>query len=66
MWKTSVSEAEPAGCIRPATADDLPAINAIYAYARRFMAENGNPTQWGMHFPPRHCCSRILLPAICM
>lgn len=45
MWKTTVSEAEPAGCIRPATADDLPAINAIYAYARRFMAENGNPTQ---------------------
>ncbi len=52
MWKTTVSEVEPAGCIRPATADDLPAINAIYAYARRFMAENGNPTQWGTHFPP--------------
>lgn len=23
----------------------------IYAQARRFMAENGNPTQWGNHHP---------------
>ena len=33
--------------IRQATFSDLPQILSIYAYARRFMAEHGNPTQWG-------------------
>ena len=33
--------------IRQATSSDLPRILDIYAYARRFMAEHGNPTQWG-------------------
>ena len=57
MWKTTANRPEPAGenacCIRPAVAEDLPAVCAIYASARRFMAENGNPTQWGTHFPPQ-------------
>ena len=39
--------------IRPATQADLADILEIYAHARRFMAENGNPTQWGQHHPAR-------------
>lgn len=38
--------------IRKATWEDLPEILAIYARARRFMEENGNPTQWGKDWPP--------------
>lgn len=39
--------------IRRSTCDDLPAIMEIYAYARRFMAEHGNPNQWGRtNWPP--------------
>lgn len=37
--------------IRPATQADMEDIMRIYAFARRFMAENGNPTQWGQHHP---------------
>lgn len=33
--------------IRHTTQEDLPAILEIYATARRFMAANGNATQWG-------------------
>ena len=40
--------------IRPATQADLCAILEIYAHARRFMAENGNPTQWGQNHPAQH------------
>ena len=32
--------------IRPARAEDLPALTPIYDAARRFMTEHGNPTQW--------------------
>ena len=32
--------------IRPAVAEDLPAIREIYARARAFMRETGNPNQW--------------------
>lgn len=39
--------------IRKASREELPAIEAIYAGARRFMAENGNPTQWGKTDPER-------------
>ncbi len=38
--------------IRTAQSDDLPQILKIYDRARRFMAENGNPDQWGNVFPP--------------
>lgn len=31
---------------------DLPRLLAIYRRARRFMAEQGNPTQWGDRWPP--------------
>lgn len=40
--------------VRKATAQDLPRIEEIYAYARRFMAEHGNPNQWGKTTPPHH------------
>lgn len=33
--------------IRKAVKDDLPYIFEIYVRARKFMAENGNPNQWG-------------------
>ncbi len=39
--------------IRPAVQADLNQIEKIYAQARRFMAENGNPTQWGNDYPRR-------------
>ena len=38
--------------IRHAEAADLPRILEIYVFARRFMAENGNPHQWAGGFPP--------------
>ena len=34
-----------------ATAADLPRILALYAHARAFMAQNGNPNQWGQTRP---------------
>ena len=38
--------------IRKATEDSLDEILKIYARARKFMAENGNATQWGNTNPP--------------
>lgn len=38
--------------IRKAAPGDLPRILEIYAYARSFMAETGNPNQWGASHPP--------------
>ena len=39
--------------IRAAQQSDLDEIEKIYAHARRFMAENGNPTQWRDGYPRR-------------
>lgn len=39
--------------IRNATKNDLTDIMAVYAYARKYMEENGNPTQWGKTRPPQ-------------
>lgn len=39
--------------IRPAMRTDLDEIEKIYAAARRFMVENGNPTQWVDGYPRR-------------
>lgn len=39
--------------IRQALMGDLHHIEEIYAYARAFMAKNGNPTQWGTEYPQR-------------
>ncbi len=37
--------------IKKAVPRDLPEIREIYAYARTFMAEHGNPTQWEDGYP---------------
>ncbi len=37
--------------IRKATLGDMPQILEIYEDARKFMAANGNPTQWGTSHP---------------
>ena len=37
--------------IRLANTGDLPEILAIYAHARSFMAEHGNPNQWNDGYP---------------
>ena len=39
--------------IRTATLTDLDRIAEIYAEARRFMREHGNPDQWGDNYPPK-------------
>ena len=39
--------------VRKAQWSDLDRILEIYAVARTFMKETGNPTQWGSHYPPR-------------
>lgn len=38
--------------VRKAAWEDLPRIEEIYAYARQFMADTGNPNQWGKTTPP--------------
>ena len=38
--------------IRKATLCDLDEIQRVYAYAREYMREHGNPTQWGTSYPP--------------
>lgn len=48
--------------IRQATEADLDEMMKIYEYARRFMAENGNPDQWGpTNWPPRHVIHNDIL-----
>ena len=37
--------------IRKATVNDKTRIMEIYAYARQFMAEHGNPNQWKNNNP---------------
>ena len=37
--------------IAKATLSQLPQIMAVYAHARQFMAQNGNPDQWGTAYP---------------
>lgn len=39
--------------IRKTTIEDLDRVMEIYAFARSFMAENGNPSQWGDGYPVR-------------
>ncbi len=47
--------------VRKAVMEDLPRILEIYAYAREFMARNGNPTQWGTTHPPREILVQDIL-----
>ena len=37
--------------IRKSTSIDIPRLQEIFAYARRFMAETGNPHQWAPDYP---------------
>ena len=37
--------------ITKAKMEDLSLILQIYAYARKFMKQSGNPKQWGDSFP---------------
>ncbi|WP_367925494.1 N-acetyltransferase family protein [uncultured Ruthenibacterium sp.] len=39
--------------VRLARCEDLPALQALYDGARRFMAQNGNPEQWKTGGPTR-------------
>lgn len=39
--------------IRPATEEDLPVLHALYAGARRYMAQMGNANQWAADYPDR-------------
>jgi len=38
--------------VRQAVPAELDRILSIYADARAYMAQNGNPTQWGQGYPP--------------
>lgn len=46
--------------IRLATEGDLPELDRVFAAARRFMREVGNPTQWGTSYPERKILLRDL------
>lgn len=39
--------------VRLAKKEDLPAVDSLYAAAREFMKQSGNPTQWGDRNPER-------------
>lgn len=45
--------------IRHSTKEDFDRIMEIYAIARKFMADHGNPNQWGpTNWPPETCIQR--------
>lgn len=50
--------------IRKATPADRPDILAIYARARSFMAQAGNPTQWGSTYPPEPMVDRDIAAGV--
>ena len=39
--------------IRPMTEQDLPQLFELFAHARKYMAEAGNPNQWPAYYPSR-------------
>ena len=45
--------------IRKATVNDKTRIMEIYAYARQFMAEHGNPNQWKNNNPSEETRIRL-------
>ena len=47
--------------IRKAERKDLSDILRIYAYAREFMKEHGNPDQWGMVYPSPELVREVVL-----
>ncbi|MBQ8214396.1 MAG: GNAT family N-acetyltransferase [Clostridia bacterium] len=51
--------------IRKAEMGDLPIILEIYADARRYMRENGNPHQWGDGYPSEDLVRKDIAEGIC-
>ena len=47
--------------IQKAQLFQLPQIMQVYAKARIFMAQNGNPLQWGQNYPPEDMIRQVLL-----
>lgn len=50
--------------IRKTRLEELDEVMDIYAYARKFMAETGNPNQWGTHKPPRARVEQDILEGV--
>ena len=46
--------------IRHTRPEDLPVMQEIFADARAFMRENGNPDQWGDRFPTQEMLDKDL------
>lgn len=51
--------------IRPAAPEELPRLMEIYASARAFMREHGNPTQWGTGDPAEEVVVRDIAAGAC-
>lgn len=51
--------------IRHAVPDDLDPIMEIYSYAKKYMAETGNPSQWGEGYPGREILKEDILNNQC-
>lgn len=51
--------------IEQATLSQLPQIMQVYAKARAFMAQNGNPLQWGQNYPPEEMIRQDILDGKC-
>lgn len=52
--------------VEKAEMKDLSRILEIYAYARNFMRETGNPDQWRNNFLRKRCLQKISKKGICM
>ncbi len=50
--------------IRKTTINDLDTVMKIYARARSFMAENGNPTQWKDSYPSEELIRKDILDGV--
>ena len=51
--------------IQKATLSQFPQILAIYEKARLFMAQSGNPNQWGTAYPPEDMIRQDILDGKC-
>lgn len=51
--------------IRKACPGDFAPITKIYENARIFMAEHGNPTQWGSHYPSEDSVRQDICNGFC-
>lgn len=51
--------------IRKAQPEEVDRVMEIYAAARRFMAEHGNPTQWGNNYPSQEQVEKDIAEGKC-